>query len=166
MTESGYHDTATVGTPVTQRPPCSPGRAVFPHPVPRLHALPRRVTPCLLWPAGRWAQAAPVRPVRAACPCRAACCRRDLPPGVGFPPRGVRRSLRLPNRLRWACPVTVLLPLPGPCAPTGRRCQHGAVSGLPLPGLRSWRPYTGVVHGRNVWGLPRAATSRCLPATA
>src|SRR5882672_201920 len=35
-------DTATVGTPVTRRPPHRPGRAVFPHPVPRLHSRPRR----------------------------------------------------------------------------------------------------------------------------
>ena len=33
---------ATVGTPVTRRPPCSPGRAVFPHPVPRLDSRPRK----------------------------------------------------------------------------------------------------------------------------
>jgi hypothetical protein len=31
-----------VGTPVTQRPPHSPGRAVFPHPVPRLYSLSRK----------------------------------------------------------------------------------------------------------------------------
>ena len=36
---------ATVGTPVTRRPPCSPGRAVFPHPVPRLHSHPCRAEP-------------------------------------------------------------------------------------------------------------------------
>ncbi len=32
----------TVGTPVTRRPPHRPGRAVFPHPVPRLYSLSRR----------------------------------------------------------------------------------------------------------------------------
>ncbi len=32
---------SVVGTPVTGRPPHSPGRAVFPHPVPRSHSLPR-----------------------------------------------------------------------------------------------------------------------------
>jgi transposase len=32
----------TVGTPVTGRPPHRPGRAVFPHPVPRLYSLSRR----------------------------------------------------------------------------------------------------------------------------
>jgi hypothetical protein len=36
---------AAVRTPVTRRPPHSPGRAVFPHPVPRLYALPRRAEP-------------------------------------------------------------------------------------------------------------------------
>jgi len=33
--------TSTVGMPVTRHPPCSPGRAVFPHPVPRLYSRPR-----------------------------------------------------------------------------------------------------------------------------
>src|SRR5215475_2191050 len=80
-----------VGTPVTRRPPCSPGRAVFPHPVPRLHSLPRRVTPCLLWPAGRLAHTMPVRHVRDECPVRAACFRRDLPHVMGFPHRRVLR---------------------------------------------------------------------------
>ena len=32
---------STVGMPVTRHPPCRPGRAVCPHPVPRLDALPR-----------------------------------------------------------------------------------------------------------------------------
>ena len=35
-------DYLTVGTPVTWRPPHSPGRAVFPHPVPRLYSLSRK----------------------------------------------------------------------------------------------------------------------------
>jgi len=33
-----------VGTPVTRRPPHRPGRAVFPHPVPRLYSLSRKAT--------------------------------------------------------------------------------------------------------------------------
>ena len=33
-----------VGTPVTQRPPHRPGRAVFPHPVPRLYSLSRKAS--------------------------------------------------------------------------------------------------------------------------
>src|SRR5215510_501863 len=81
--------TATVGTPVARRPPCSPGRAVFPPPVPRLLSLPRRGIPCVRSPAGRLAHAVPVRRVRAALPCRAACFRRVLPPVVGFPHLGV-----------------------------------------------------------------------------
>jgi hypothetical protein len=54
----------------------------------------------LLWPAGRLAQTIPVRHVRDAC------FRRDLPPVGGFPHLRVLRSIRLPNRIRWACPVT------------------------------------------------------------
>ena len=108
---------ATVGTPVTRRPPCSPGRAVFPHPVPRLHSLPRRPcpfpdTPCLLWPAGRLAHAAPVRRVRDEFPFRAACFRRVLPHVVGFPHRRVLCSIRPPKRIRRAFPLPVLLRLP------------------------------------------------------
>ena len=34
-----------VGMPVTRHPPHSPGRAVFPHPVPRLYSLPHRFIP-------------------------------------------------------------------------------------------------------------------------
>src|SRR5262244_1952754 len=35
--------------PVTRHPPCSPGRAVFPHPVLRLYSLPR----CKAEPSGK-----------------------------------------------------------------------------------------------------------------
>ena len=123
-------------------------------------------TPCLLWPAGRLAHTIPVRHVRDECPFRAACFRRDLPHVVGFPHLGVLRSIRLPNRIRWAFPVTVLLHLPVTCSTTMRRFQHCSVSGFPLPCLRSCRPYTVIVHGRNVWGLPSASTSLFLHATA
>jgi len=116
--------------PVTRHPPCSPGRAVFPHPVPRLHSHPRRVTPCLLWPAGRLAHTAPVRHVRDEWPCRAACFRRDLPRVVGVPHLGVLCSIRLPSRIRWAFPVTVLFHLPG----HGPRRGAGA-SIVPCPGF-------------------------------
>src|SRR5262245_45052718 len=37
---------STVGMPVTRHPPCSPGRAVFPHPVPRLYSHPRCKAVC------------------------------------------------------------------------------------------------------------------------
>ena len=147
--------TATVGTPVTRHPPCSPGRAVFPHPVPRLHSHPRRGKPCLLWPAGRLAHANPVRHVRDECPFRAVCFRRDLPHVVGFPHRRVRRSIRLPNRLRWAFPVTVLLHLPASCFTATLRFQHCSVSGFPLPCLKSCIPYTVVFHGQERVGPPK-----------
>ena len=115
---------AAVGTPVTQRPPRRPGRAVFPHPVPRLHSHPRRVTPCLLWPAGRLAHTDPVRHVRAAC------FRRDLPHVVGFPHLRVLCALRLPSRIRWAFPVTGLFHLPGRVP---RRCAGSSI--VPCPGF-------------------------------
>src|SRR6266516_6441871 len=121
---------ATVGMPVTRHPPCSPGRAVFPHPVPRLHSLPRRVIPCLLSPAGRLAHAGPVRRVRDEVPFRAACFRRGLPPVVGFPHRRVLCSIRLPSRIRRAFPVTVLLRLPDPLPP---RCLGSSI--VPSPGF-------------------------------
>ena len=121
---------ATVRMPVTRHPPCSPGRAVFPHPVPRLHAHPRRVKPCMLWPAGRLAPTDPVRHVRAACPFRAACFRRDLPRVVGFPHLRVLCSIRLPSRIRWAVPVTGLFLLPGRVP---RRCAGSSM--VPCPGF-------------------------------
>ena len=34
-------EASTVGMPVTRHPPCSPGRTVFPYPVPRLYSHPR-----------------------------------------------------------------------------------------------------------------------------
>jgi hypothetical protein len=123
---------ATVETPVARRPPCSPGRAVFPHPVPRLHSRPRRVIPCLLSPAGRWAHAVPVRHVRDECPFRAACFRRVLPPVVGFPHRRVRRSIRLPNCIWRAFPLPVLLRLPVGRFASTVPFQPRAGAGFPL----------------------------------
>ncbi len=145
---------ATVGTPVTRRPPCSPGRAVFPHPVPRLHSHPRRAEPCLLWPAGRLAHTDPVRHVRDECPCRAACFRRDLPHVVGFPHRGVLCSIRLLKRIRRAFPVRVLLRLPVAWSTAVRRFQPCSVSGFPLPCLRSCRPDTNASHVQERLGPP------------
>jgi len=40
----------TVGVPVTRNPPCSPGRAVFPHPVPRSYSLSRRLKTLCIHP--------------------------------------------------------------------------------------------------------------------
>ena len=42
-------EASTVGMPVARHPPYSPGRAVFPHPVPRLYSLPR----CKAKPSGK-----------------------------------------------------------------------------------------------------------------
>jgi hypothetical protein len=39
-----------VGTPVTQHPPPRPGRAVFPHPVPRLYSLSRKASALCKYP--------------------------------------------------------------------------------------------------------------------
>jgi len=148
------NEAATVGTPVTRRPPYRPGRAVFPHPVPRLHSLPRRVKPCLLEPAGRLAHLLPVRHVRDELPFRATCFRRDLPRVVGFPHLRVRGSIRLPSRIRRAFPMTGLLHLPAPCCTATLRFQPCSVSGLPLPCLKSCLPYTVVFHGQERLGPP------------
>src|SRR5262249_61499650 len=85
--------------------------------------------PCLLWPAGRLTHAAPVRHVRDECPVQAVCFRRDLPPVVGFPHLCVRRSIRLPRRIRRASPVTGLLPPPATGIP---RCSLVSCSLLVL----------------------------------
>ena len=109
---------ATVGTPVTRRTPYRPGRTVFPYPVPRLHSHPCRVTPCLLWPAGRLAHLIPIRHVRDEFPFRAACFRRVLPQVMGFPHRRVLRSIRLPNRIRRAFLLPGPLRLPQTMVPS------------------------------------------------
>ena len=88
-------------------------------------------TPCLLWPAGRLAHTDPVRHVRDECPFRAACFRRVLPRVVGFPHRRVLRSIRLPNRIRRAFPLPVLLRLPATVVPQ-RRVGSSIV---PCPGF-------------------------------
>ena len=72
----------------------------------------------MLWPAGRLAHTDPVRHVRDECPFRAACFRRVLPRVAGFPHRRVLRSIRLPNRIRWAFPLPVLLRLPQTMVPS------------------------------------------------
>ena len=51
MAQCGHlGEAATVGTPVTRRPRCSPGRAVFPPPVPRSPAPAPPPTPGSPWP--------------------------------------------------------------------------------------------------------------------
>ncbi len=53
-------DASTVGMPVPRPPPCRPGRAVVPHPVPRWSALPR----CTAQPSGTHAPTWNVRQTR------------------------------------------------------------------------------------------------------
>src|SRR5215470_13148910 len=77
-----------------------------------------RTLPCLLLPAGRLAHTDPVRHVRDEFPFRAACFRRVLPHVVGFPHRRVLRSIRLPNHIRRAFPLPVLLRLPRTMVPS------------------------------------------------
>jgi len=76
------------------------------------------------------AHAAPVRHVRDEFPFRAACFRRVLPRVMGFPHLRVLCSIRLPSRIRWAFPVTVLLHLPGRVP---RRCAGSSI--VPCPGF-------------------------------
>ena len=99
----------TVGTPVTQRPPHSPGRAVFPHPVLRLYSLSRKVkstlhTFCslllyLLFPAVRFAHVIPALHVRHEFPLWATYFRQVLPLVHGFPMLCVLCLIRHPIRL-------------------------------------------------------------------
>jgi hypothetical protein len=115
-----------VGTPVTRSPRHRPGRAVFPHPVPRLHShsrgpsqLPVPRSSCLV-PAVRLAHVYPILHVRHEFPLRAACFRRVLRHVAGFPdlrllcpirhPVGMRRS---PACLSAPCSTTP--PAPTPC---------------------------------------------------
>jgi hypothetical protein len=111
--------------------------------------------PCLLWPAGRLAHAAPVQHVRHEFPFRAACFRRDLPRVVGFPHRRVLRSIRLPNCIWRAFPLPVLLRRPHTRCITARRFQHCSVSGFPLLCLKSCIPYTVASPVQELLGSPK-----------
>ena len=162
---------ATVGTPVTRRPPYRPGRAVCPHPVPRLHSLPCRRGPfpgtlCLREPAGRLAHLTPVRHGRDEVPGRAAGCRRVLPRVVGLPSRCVRCSRRLPLRLRRAFPLPVLLRLPVGRFASTVQFPHRSGSGLPLVGPQSCLPPLETSRSQERRGLPSSCTSLFLHATA
>ena len=96
----------TLGTAVTRRPRHRPGRAVFPHPVPRWYSLPRRrlLAACLLLPAVRFAYMLRPDTVRCKFPLQAAYFRQVLPLVVGFPHLRVLCLIRLPNGMRRASP--------------------------------------------------------------
>jgi hypothetical protein len=92
-------------------------------------------------PQAGWLRVFRSHRVRPQWPVRAVSCRHVLPRVVGFPHRGVLGVLRLPRGIPQACPLPVLLRLPGAGAAAACRCQPGAVAGLPLPCLTSGLPY-------------------------
>lgn len=114
-----------------------------------------RLTPWLLFPAGRLAQSNPVRHVRNEFPLRATCFRRVLPHVVGFPHLRVGCSIRLPIRIRPAFPVTVLLRLPGALSASKLRFRHRSVSGFPLTCPNSRLPYCDTSHSQELMGPPK-----------
>lgn len=114
-------------------------------------------------PQGGWRLGVRADRVRQQWPGRAAACRPVLPPGVGLPPRCVLGVSRHPLRLGRACPVTVRLRVPVPWAPVVRRVQQWAVSGCPLPCLRSCQPSSQGCHVQERLGLPTCCHA-ALPA--
>jgi hypothetical protein len=120
----------------------------------------------LLEPAGRLAHLTPVRHVRDACPCRAACCRRVLPRVGGFPSRCVRCSIRLPIRIRRAFPWPGLLRQPVGRFASTRQCPPRAVAGCPLVGPHRCLPPCETSRSQARRGLPSSGPSLFLPATA
>ena len=103
----------TVGTPVTRRPPHSPGRAVFPHPVLRLHSLSREPSQLpvtrlnRLFPAVRLAYG--IRPYMSSisflCELRASV--RSFPVWLAFPtsrPPDLKEFVTIPDRKPGAIP--------------------------------------------------------------
>jgi len=165
-------EAATVGTPVTRRPPYRPGRAVFPHPVPRLHSHPRKGRTVAssyrvcYGPQGGWLIL--IRPTMSGMRClsglRASV--ESFPMWWAFPtPEYSARydsSNAYGGRSRCQYFSTSLSRLPhqrygsriAPC-PGFPFCAHRAVD-HPLT-----RPAC-----RNVWGLPRSFTSLFRHATA
>ena len=105
-------------------------------------------------PQGGWLLVLRSDRVRQQLPVRAPDCRHVLPPVVGFPHLCGLCGIRHPIRIRRACPVTVLLRLPVPCATVERRVQPCAVAGFPLRCLRSGIPSSKVCHVQERLGLP------------
>jgi len=129
---------SAVGTAVTRRPRHRPGRAVFPHPVPRLYSLPRRrlLAACLLLPAVRFACGLRPDSVRRKFPLQAAYFRQVLPHVTGFPRLRVLCLIRLPNGMWQSSSAYLACSSMQPL-----RFQPNPVSGFPLPCLKSCIPY-------------------------
>jgi hypothetical protein len=91
---------------------------------------------------------------RRKCPVRAPCFRHVLPHVRGFPTLRVLGVIRLPNGIRRAFPVTVLLRLPATCSASPLRSRHSSVSGFPLPCLNSRLPASNAGHAQEPLGPP------------
>jgi hypothetical protein len=120
---------------------------------------------CLLEPAGRLAHTDPAQHVRNEFPCQAACFRRALPRVVGLPYRSVLRSIRLPNRLRWAFPLPGLLHLPVGRSASTVWFQHRSVSGFPLVCPHSCIPSFNTFRAQERLGASQVLQrlSSCMP---
>ena len=101
------------------------------------------------------AHTGPVRHVRDEFPFRATCFRRVLPHVVGFPYRRVLCSIRLPNRIRRAFPLPVLLRLPGGRFTSTVRFQQRSVSGFPLLCPHSCIPSFDTSRSQERLGAPK-----------
>jgi hypothetical protein len=87
-------------------------------------------------------------------PVQAASLRHALARVRGFPTLGVLRVIRLPRGVRRAFPLTVLLRLPDTCFTSQLRFRHRAVSGVPLPCLKSRLPASHAFHAQEPLGPP------------
>ena len=157
--------------PVTRHPPCSPGRAVFPHPVPRLHSLPRKAEPlsalALFALARREAGSCSSGPTCPGCVSFAGCGLPSRPSpcrGLSPPPSTMLDTTPHLHPAGFPCDST-----PPPACPASTsllRFQHCSVSGFPLLCLNSCIPYSEASTHRSVWGLPSSSTPLFLHATA
>ena len=158
--------------PVTRHPPCSPGRAVFPHPVPRLHSLPRKAEPlsalALFALARREAGSCSSGPTCPGCVSFAGCGLPSRP----SPCRGLSPPLSTTLDTTPQTPTTGFpchrTPPPA-CHPGPQGCVGSSM--VPCPGVPC-RASGAVDHtptfstDRNVEGLPRSSTPLFLHATA
>jgi hypothetical protein len=85
---------------------------------------------------------------------RAASFRHALPRVRGVPTLGVLCVIRLPTGIRRAFPLTGLLRLPVACSTAPLRFRHRAVSGFPLPCLKSRLPSSDAFPAQEPLGPP------------